>query len=315
MRKNELDNKTRLDSFFDMLDAIEEDISQVTSDDNEEATEIGGYECLFISFNNLQLYCEYSGVNLEQINDQYQALKASPANEESGAFPIQEDLVETNEVVNFCKLLEQIENSLSAFEQRCENSEEVFDEWSCVLIMYSYLRNYCVKQEVDFENLQQEISHLHAEMKKDENVILIGEDVAGGAGTNGEQDAWGGVMGVTKGLLAQFGRERIIDTPITETAILGMASGAALTGLRPIAELMFVDFMGVCFDQILNQTAKFRYMFGGKAITPLTIRTMYGGGVRAASQHSQCLYPIFTHVPGIKAVSYTHLTLPTTPYV
>ena len=95
------------------------------------------------------------------------------------------------------------------------------------------------------------------EMKKDENVILIGEDVAGGAGTNGEQDAWGGVMGVTKGLLGQFGRERIIDTPITETAILGMASGAALTGLRPIAELMFVDFMGVCFDQILNQTAKF----------------------------------------------------------
>ena len=113
------------------------------------------------------------------------------------------------------------------------------------------------------------------EMKRDENVILIGEDVAGGAGTNGEQDAWGGVMGVTKGLLGQFGRERIIDTPITETAILGMASGAALTGLRPIAELMFVDFMGVCFDQILNQTAKFRYMFGGKAITPLTIRMMY----------------------------------------
>ena len=146
------------------------------------------------------------------------------------------------------------------------------------------------------------------EMKKDENVILIGEDVAGGAGTNGEQDAWGGVMGVTKGLLGQFGRERIIDTPISETAILGMASGAALTGLRPIAELMFVDFMGVCFDQILNQTAKFRYMFGGKAITPLTIRTMYGGGVRAASQHSQCLYPIFTHVPGIKVV------IPSGPY-
>jgi pyruvate dehydrogenase E1 component beta subunit len=146
------------------------------------------------------------------------------------------------------------------------------------------------------------------EMKRDVNVVLIGEDVAGGAGTNGEQDAWGGVMGVTKGLLGQFGRERIIDTPITETAILGMASGAALTGLRPIAELMFVDFMGVCFDQILNQTAKFRYMFGGKAITPLTIRTMYGGGVRAASQHSQCLYPIFTHVPGIKVV------IPSGPY-
>ena len=167
MKKNEPDNKTRLDSFFDMIDAIEEDISQVTSDDNEAATEIGGYECLFISFNNLQLYCEYSGVNLEQIEDQFQALQGSSEN--SDAFAIQEDLVETNEVVNFCKLLEQVENSLSAFEQRCENSEEVFDEWSGVLIMYSYLRNYCVKEEVDFENLQQEISQLHKEMKKDEN--------------------------------------------------------------------------------------------------------------------------------------------------
>ncbi|SVC29213.1 uncharacterized protein METZ01_LOCUS282067, partial [marine metagenome] len=132
---------------------------------------------------------------------------------------------------------------------------------------------------------------IRLEMRKDENVILMGEDVAGGAGTNGEQDAWGGPLGVTKGLLAEFGRNRIIDTPITETAMLGMASGAALTGLRPIAELMFIDFMGVCFDQILNQTAKFRYMFGGKAITPITIRSMYGGGLRAASQHSQCLYP------------------------
>ena len=149
---------------------------------------------------------------------------------------------------------------------------------------------------------------IRLEMKKDENVILMGEDVAGGAGTNGEQDAWGGPLGVTKGLLAEFGRSRIIDTPITETAMLGMASGAALTGLRPIAELMFIDFMGVCFDQILNQTAKFRYMFGGKAVTPITIRSMYGGGLRAASQHSQCLYPIFTHVPGLKVV------IPSCPY-
>ena len=149
---------------------------------------------------------------------------------------------------------------------------------------------------------------IRLEMRKDENVILMGEDVAGGAGTNGEQDAWGGPLGVTKGLLAEFGRNRIIDTPITVTAMLGMASGAALTGLRPIAELMFIDFMGVCFDQILNQTAKFRYMFGGKAITPITIRSMYGGGLRAASQHSQCLYPIFTHVPGLKVV------IPSCPY-
>ncbi len=146
------------------------------------------------------------------------------------------------------------------------------------------------------------------EMERDENVIVIGEDVAGGAGANGEQDAWGGPMGTTKGLLPKFGRERIIDTPITESAIIGTAAGAALTGLRPIADLMFVDFLGVCFDQIFNQAAKFRYMFGGKAVTPLTIRTMYGGGVRAASQHSQCLYPIFTHIPGLKVVS------PSNPY-
>ena len=146
------------------------------------------------------------------------------------------------------------------------------------------------------------------EMERDENVIVIGEDVAGGAGANGEQDAWGGPMGTTKGLLPKFGRERIIDTPITESAIIGTAAGAALTGLRPIADLMFVDFLGVCFDQIFNQAAKFRYMFGGKAVTPLTIRTMYGGGVRAASQHSQCLYPIFTHIPGLKVV------IPSIPY-
>jgi len=146
------------------------------------------------------------------------------------------------------------------------------------------------------------------EMERDENVIVMGEDVAGGAGANGEQDAWGGPMGTTKGLLPKFGRERIIDTPITESAIIGTAAGAALTGLRPIADLMFVDFLGVCFDQIFNQAAKFRYMFGGKAVTPLTIRTMYGGGVRAASQHSQCLYPIFTHIPGLKVV------IPSNPY-
>jgi hypothetical protein len=169
MEQNEPDNKTRLDSFFDMFDAVEEDISQFTSDDNEQATEIGGYECLFISFSNLRLYCENSGINLEQIGDQYQALKESPANEKSESFTIQEDLVETNEVINFCKLLEQVENSLSALEQRSEKSGEPFDVWACVFIMYSYLRNYCVKEEVDFENLQKEISHLHAEMKKGEN--------------------------------------------------------------------------------------------------------------------------------------------------
>ena len=148
---------------------------------------------------------------------------------------------------------------------------------------------------------------LAQEMERDETVILMGEDVAGGAGAPGEDDAWGGVLGVTKGLYGKFG-DRVMDTPITESAFIGAAVGAATAGLRPVAELMFIDFMGVCFDQIFNQAAKFRYMFGGKAETPVVIRTMYGAGFRAAAQHSQCLYPIFTHIPGLKVVT------PSTPY-
>ncbi|MDE2581969.1 MAG: alpha-ketoacid dehydrogenase subunit beta [Rhodospirillales bacterium] len=146
------------------------------------------------------------------------------------------------------------------------------------------------------------------EMRRDHRVIVMGEDNAGGAGAPGENDAWGGVLGVTKGLFPEFGPERVLDTPISESAFIGAAAGAAATGLRPVAELMFVDFMGVCFDQIFNQAAKFRYMFGGHAVTPLVIRTMYGAGFRAASQHSQCLYPVFTHIPGLKVV------LPSSPY-
>src|SRR6059058_2917490 len=143
---------------------------------------------------------------------------------------------------------------------------------------------------------------LRQEMRRDPRIIVIGEDVAGGAATEGQRDAYGGVLGVTKGLIGEFGEARVIDTPITESAIMGAAAGAAVTGLRPVAELMFVDFLGVCFDQIYNQAAKFRYMFGGKATTPLVIRTMYGAGFRAASQHSQALYNIFTHIPGLKVV-------------
>jgi len=143
---------------------------------------------------------------------------------------------------------------------------------------------------------------LRQEMERDPRVILMGEDVSGGTGAPGQQDAWGGPLGVTKGLSPIFGPDRVLDTHLAEISFVGAAVGAAATGLRPVAELMFVDFMGVCFDQILNQAAKFRYMFGGKAVTPLTIRTMYGGGFRAASQHSQCLYSLFTHIPGLKVV-------------
>lgn len=149
---------------------------------------------------------------------------------------------------------------------------------------------------------------LQSEMRRDPRVVLMGEDVAGGRGAPGAEDAWGGPLGVTKGLLPEFGPMRVFDTPITEGAFIGAAAGAAATGLRPVADLMFVDFMGVCFDQIFNQAAKFRYMFGGKATTPMVIRTMYGAGFRAASQHSQALYPLFTHIPGLKVV------IPSSPY-
>src|SRR4051812_18593843 len=149
---------------------------------------------------------------------------------------------------------------------------------------------------------------LQSEMRRDPRIVLMGEDVAGGRGSAGDQDAWGGPLGVTKGLHKEFGPTRVLDTPITESAFIGAAAGAAASGLRPVAELMFVDFMGVCFDQIFNQAAKFRYMFGGKAVTPLTVRTMIGAGFRAAAQHSQCLYPVFTHIPGLKCV------VPSSPY-
>jgi len=151
---------------------------------------------------------------------------------------------------------------------------------------------------------------MRQEMRRDPRVILMGEDVAGGANVEHLQgdDAWGGVLGVTKGLVKEFGRERVLDTPISESGFIGAAVGAAATGLRPIVEMMFVGFMGVCFDQILNQGAKLRYMFGGKAKVPLVIRTIYGGGYRAAAQHSQVLYSLFTHIPGLKTV------VPATPY-
>lgn len=148
---------------------------------------------------------------------------------------------------------------------------------------------------------------LDQEMARDATVIIMGEDIAGGAGTEGESDAWGGVLGVTKGLYPKYG-DRVMDTPITESAFVGAAIGAATCGLRPVVELMFNDFLGVCFDQIFNQAAKFRYMFGGKAETPVVVRTMFGAGIRAAAQHSQSLYSIFTHIPGLKCV------VPSTPY-
>ena len=144
---------------------------------------------------------------------------------------------------------------------------------------------------------------LFQEMRRDPSVIVLGEDVSGGAGgTSGVRDAAGGIFGVTKGLFLEFGADRVIDTPISESCIVGAANGAALAGLRPVAELMFADFVGVSLDQIYNQMAKFRYMFGGHARTPAVIRMSMGAGMNAAAQHSQTVYAMLTSIPGLKVV-------------
>lgn len=144
-------------------------------------------------------------------------------------------------------------------------------------------------------------------MRRDEDVIMLGEDIAGGAGTAGGQEAIGGIWGTSVGLVGEFGPERVIDTPISESAIIGAAAGAALAGKRPIAELMFSDFIGVCGDQLINQIAKFRYMFGGKTRCPVVVRLIYGAGMNSGAQHSQAFYNLLTAIPGLK------VALPTTP--
>lgn len=147
-------------------------------------------------------------------------------------------------------------------------------------------------------------------MEQDDNVILIGTDVSGGAGVEHikDDDTFGGVFGVTKGLAKKYSRDRVIDTPIAEHITLISAVGAAATGMRPIAELMFNDFIGFGLDPILNQGAKMRYMFGGKAKIPLVVRTVHGAGAGAAAQHSQSLYNMFAAIPGVKVV------VPSNPY-
>jgi len=136
------------------------------------------------------------------------------------------------------------------------------------------------------------------EMERDPKIYVAGEDVG----------VYGGIFGVTAGLLDQFGDNRVKDTPITESAIVGTAVGAATVGLRPVIELMFVDFIGVALDQLYNQAAKMKYMFGGKAKIPMVMRATCGAGIGAAAQHSQCLEALFMHLPGLKVV------MPSTPY-
>ena len=145
------------------------------------------------------------------------------------------------------------------------------------------------------------------EMERDENVVVLGEDIVGGMGTEGGPEALGGIWGTSVGLYDKFGANRVIDTPISESAIVGAAAGLALSGKRPIAEIMFADFLGVCLDQVWNQLAKFRYMFGGKTVCPAVIRMSYGAGVNAAAQHSQSVYSLLTAIPGLK------VAVPSTP--
>lgn len=188
------------------------------------------------------------------------------------------------------------------------------------------------KRKVSFSKDREQVSYREAirealvlEMRRDSNIFLMGEDLAGrGIGYTGKReemppetigiagipvaDAWGGPMGVTKGLWWEFGPNRVRDTPITEAAFIGAGVGAAASGARPVVELMFIDFFGVAMDQIYNQAAKMRYMFGGKASIPLIIRTTIGAGVRAAGHHSQSTYSTFVHMPGLKVVN------PSTPY-
>jgi len=133
---------------------------------------------------------------------------------------------------------------------------------------------------------------MNKRMREDKNVLLFGEDVG----------AFGGCFGVSAGMFDEFGPERVRDTPISEGAIIGTAVGAAATGLRPIAELMFIDFATVGADQLVNQAAKMRYMFGGKINLPMVVRLPLGAGISAAAQHSQSLEAWFAHVPGLKVV-------------
>jgi len=140
---------------------------------------------------------------------------------------------------------------------------------------------------------------LREEMLRDGTVFVLGEDVG---------RYWEGAFRVTKGLAVEFGDERVRDTPISESAIIGVAAGAAITGMRPIAEIMFGDLSALAMDQIANQVAKMRYMFGGQAKVPVVIRTPFGAGVNIASHHSQSLEAWFMHVPGLR------IAMPSTPY-
>ena len=141
-------------------------------------------------------------------------------------------------------------------------------------------------------------------MRRDPRVVVIGEDVAGGAGLGAPlEGAMGGTFGVTKGLIEEFGPHRVFDTPISEAGFVGAGVGAAIAGLRPVVDVMWSSFVPYCFDQVFNQAAKMRYMFGGQTDVPVVLRMAVGAGLRAGAHHSDTLFPVFAHVPGLKVVA------------
>lgn len=151
---------------------------------------------------------------------------------------------------------------------------------------------------------------LRAEMIRDEDVVLMGEDISGGFDkkTGEPLDAWGGPFAATKGLVQEFGVERVRDCPISEAGFVGTAVGAALTGLRPVVDLMYFDFVTVAFDQLLSNAAKSRYMFAGQTKVPMTLFARSGAGTGHAAQHSESFYSMLAHIPGLKVV------VPSDPY-
>jgi pyruvate/2-oxoglutarate/acetoin dehydrogenase E1 component len=151
---------------------------------------------------------------------------------------------------------------------------------------------------------------LKAEMNRDEDVFLMGEDISGGFDRDTKEplDAWGGPFAATKGLVQEFGPERVRDAPISEAGFVGAAIGSALTGMRPVVDLMYFDFVTVAFDQLLSNAAKSRYMFGGQTRVPLTLFARSGAGTGHAAQHSESFYSMLAHIPGLKVV------VPSDPY-
>jgi len=156
-----------LDIFFRMIDSVEDDISEILDDENNQ---LSGYECLVICFNSLRLYCEQAGIELSQIKDHYNAVKEDKSDGTFWNFDLGINSENSNEVERFSRVLEEIENSLAAFEKRCKKTEELFDEWNCVFIMYSCLRKYCDKTKTNYAQLMSDVLKIRSDFKKNGNV-------------------------------------------------------------------------------------------------------------------------------------------------